>query len=307
MSDAGIFPTLDDLTAALGYTEPAVASDLQPDTSPPEITFATSGLQPPTPLYVTKSDQLQVQVWNSLAAIEVDVTGRLLRADGSIIRLFQQLFPTSNSLANTFTVALTDGFLLDLSVNSPTASVLRGQCFIRGTLVRGPVAALSAVQLLVQDYIGTGQGVQWPGGLIRGSTESSGFVTSQLVSVGAGLDWSVTVPTGQRWRITHFFAQFTASATVATRIPFIFVKDGSGNIIFENSGTASVTASQFVTISGGPGVGNGGSLTAGFVVSLPMPAWLTKGMSFGSNTSSKQVGDQWSAIAVGFEQYAEPV
>lgn len=306
MSNTGTFPDLQSLTDALGYTEPAVPSADVANQAPAELTFATQNLQPPTPLYVTVSDTMQLTVWNHVTGIEVDITGRVLRADGSIIRIFQPVFPTANRAANVVKVNLPNGWLLDISINTPTASVARGQCFAQCTIVRGAAAALSAVQLLAQDYVATGLAMQWPGGLVRSPLEGPGFIVSQTTTVGAGLDWSFTVPSNTRWKVRAVSAFLTASATVASRLVALNLKDTVGNIYYGMQCNASQTASQALRYNWYPGAPFTALITSVITSPIPTDTVLFTNMSISVTTANLQAGDQWSLITMAVEEWIEP-
>src|SRR5437016_161510 len=91
----------------------------EPSTWPRGAHFGHRGLNPATNLYITVEDRLRVQIINSAAGAEVDVTARIQLPDGQVIPMRQQLFPTSNRALNTFDFDLAEGFLLDLTATSP--------------------------------------------------------------------------------------------------------------------------------------------------------------------------------------------
>lgn len=306
MSDPGTFPDLASLTDALGYTEAPASAPFVSDALPSELTFATQNLQPPTPLYVTESDSLQLTVWNHMTAIEVDLTGRILRADGTIIRIFQPLFPTNNRVANIFKVNLPQGFLLDISINTPASAVARGQCFAQCTVVRGASAALSAVQLLAQDYVATGLAMQWPGGLVRSPIEGPGFIVSQTTTVGAGLDWAFIVPVNARWRIRSITATLNTAATVANRFAGVLLRDSLSNIYYEFVAPYTHTAGISAAYTFAPGIPyvQGGGFT--LILPLPTDTTLFSNMKFGSGTNGLQAGDTWTNITASVEEWIEP-
>ncbi len=306
MSDTGTFPDLQSLVDSVDAGAPAVPSDLQPAAAPSQVTFGTQNLQPPTPLYVTQSDTLQLNVWNHVAGIEVDVTGRVLLPDGTIQRIFQPVFPTNNRAINTKNITMPQGFLLDISINSPSSAVARGQCFGQVVLVRGASAALSAVQLLCQDYVATGLAMQWPGGLIRSPIEGPGFIVSQVQTVGAGVDFQFGVPTNTRWKIRSLSAVLTTSATVATRQVTFSLKDSVGNTYCAVPFNGTQTASVSQRYNAFPGSAFTAAIISILNVPLPTDTVLFTNMAIYSSTSNLQAGDAWSNITMSVEEWIEP-
>lgn len=128
-------------------------------------------------------------------------------------------------------------------------------------------------------------------------------ITSQVVAnPAAGADWSVTVPTGQIWRVRSIFAQLVSSATVANRQPFLQIKDAGGNFLFlldwGTAQTASLTSSY--TWGGScPLVNNGTSI---FVGPIPQDMVLAEGSTISASTASIQTGDQWQKVCLLVEQ-----
>jgi hypothetical protein len=113
-----------------------------------------------------------------------------------------------------------------------------------------------------------------------------------------GADWAFVI---QHWRrLVTARAHFLASAVVANRLPRFAIDDGNGNVIW------SVQAAQFIAAAGAVnislGVGSGvTSAPIGTDVNLPLPnLYLRENYRFSVVTAALDVGDQWSAIVLGF-------
>lgn len=125
----------------------------------------------------------------------------------------------------------------------------------------------------------------------------------QVPTPAAGLDWSVTVPGGRQWRIDAARALFATSSGVAPRIPRFLLSDGS-TVYWENGPIATLPASatfHFGLTAGGPQATAG---TGSVNQHLTLPdLWLPGGHQFQTQTSSIDVADQWSGIALLVSEY----
>src|SRR5438034_982395 len=74
-------------------------------TIPPAVSFLTTRIPPPAPLYLTREDVLQVEVYNSVTAAVISLGARLLRPDGVIVPVVSDFRPTNDRARNVFTLA----------------------------------------------------------------------------------------------------------------------------------------------------------------------------------------------------------
>ena len=269
------------------------------------IHFAHREVSPATPLYIALEDRLRILVFNSVAAAEVDVELRLQLPDGQVIPWRGQFFPTNNRASNSFEQDLAEGFLLDVSVSTPTAAVRAGACYVVLQIIRGTGANAIVMRSLLANYVTTGMAVGWPEGPSGSSVQGQGLAYAFTVAnPAAGADWVATVPTGARWLVQFVSAALTTSAAVATRVPQIQIKDAGGTIVWENSGdntVAGVTNAQYSWAGGVPLQGNNN------VNQMPIPdfCYLLQGFTIGPLTPGLQAGDQWSAIRVTVVEWIE--
>lgn len=112
-----------------------------------------------------------------------------------------------------------------------------------------------------------------------------------IANPAAGAEISWTVPTGQVARFLSLFGLFTASSTVATRVPRIQIKDAAGNVMFQCATDSSVAASSSsnFTFSNVPTKNSLDSC----VINTP-PIVLAPGFVITTKTNNIQTGDQWS-------------
>ena len=300
------------------------------------VSFDFEKVAPPSQVYIQRDDVLVIQFVSLLAGPGqfVTVTARLLLpyaqapgqpdqappsgvAGGPIIgpgyiQTISQTFQTPTARVQfTGQVALTEGYLLSVSINTQAAPV-RGLTFARAFINRGPFNANlpSPVAALVADYVTQAAPIGWPNGRWVSPSDNVGVINNEtLANPAAGTDFSLLIPilTG-RSRLQYFTATFTASAAVGNRVPgFIINCRGTSapSVPFTMQDSVAVTAGQQVIYS----VGSGGSFWRGagspaaVVMSLPSPfiGTLASGaVEYNINSSTQGIlaGDTWTNIAL---------
>lgn len=111
----------------------------------------------------------------------------------------------------------------------------------------------------------------------------------------AGAEWSLTVPAGHAYQVRSIYYVLTASATVATRTPWLLFGDGAVQYL-KLSGYNSVAASGAGVYVWAPGVNPYNGWT-GSVQGLP-ELTLEPGSTITSLADNLQAGDQYSGIVL---------
>jgi len=127
--------------------------------------------------------------------------------------------------------------------------------------------------------------------------------TATIVNPAAGADFLVTVPAGVTWYVIAVNATLVTSATAATRVPQIQIKDSGGHLLYMESGQSQI-ASLTGIWSWAPAVPTSQANNVA-VVPLPAELYLQGGATIGTTTPNIQAGDQWSNISVYVLQLAE--
>ena len=291
--------------------------------NPNVVTFNWQAVGPPSPLYIQRDDVLFVQTTTNRAADTLILNLRILitpaPAGGQPDQLPpDQPAPTGPSnqiittqriiqlpapnINNTLQIPLTEGYLLSVTAQSGNATS-RGVTFARVVLIRAGNSLFSSAYVLIGDYVTNFNVVGWPGARQIDPTESTGFSHSiQQANPAAGADWTFTAGTLQRLNVRSFSAQFVASATVATRNIEVIVDDGA-NVVWRTSAPAGVTAGQTVQLSATGSNQPTGIVTTDFTVLIPPGLILAPGWRVRTATANIQVGDQWSNIWFGVEEW----
>lgn len=267
--------------------------------------YALTGLNPATQLYITVEDRCRVQIVNSVAGVEVDVTARIQLPNGEVIPMRQQFFPASTRALITFELDLTEGFLLDVAVTTPTAAIHVGNTFVLVQIIRSTGANAIPSRTLISNYVSTGLSLGWPEGPNQQSVQGTGAVSSFVVAnPAAGSDIAVSVPTGARWLMQSFAGQLVTSAAVANRIPHIVISDIGGNQLWNVAAPAAQVASTTVRYSacGGVAVSSNDNAT---IMPIPDVALNFQGFSFNTLTTGLQAGDQWQNIRISIVEWLE--
>lgn len=117
----------------------------------------------------------------------------------------------------------------------------------------------------------------------------------------AGSGFTFTVPGSELWRLISFHTVFSASATVATRVPKLIINDADGNEIIRLAVNGSVTANgaalaQWVRSDGLNVVAGDGS----FLTSLPR-LFLEPGWQVAVTATNIQAADTFTQGRMWFE------
>lgn len=111
----------------------------------------------------------------------------------------------------------------------------------------------------------------------------------------ANAEWSITVPSGERWLLQSVFAQLVQGATQTPRVQLI-IDDGT-NVLFQAAASTAQAASTTATYSFAPGFAPSHDiLTAAsnsFIIPIPANMVLEAGYRIRSNTVGKGANSDW--------------
>lgn len=279
------------------------------------VTFAFTGIEPPSGLYVQRDDRLALSAFSNLAGESVAFHVRFLRLEvplggqpdaqaptipvqgsdvkGTIIVTEHILqLPVVRTIAS-LSLSLGEGFILSIDAAAASAAT-RGRTYVRAEIVHpaGPTFA----QLFMSDYTDANASISWPGSQQRHYTEGPGWIHSlNVANPAAGTDWLFTVPANARMRIVSLQAQLATSAAVANRNVQIFVNDGV-NPYWTHGVAATIPASTTDQITATTTNAPPEVVTTTQEMVLPPGLILPGGHKIGTSTVNIQVGDQWSII-----------
>lgn len=251
----------------------------------------------PGDLYVTNDDQLKVTVFNALASVIVTVRGRLRGGDGITRPFVEVLTPTSDRVASSKIVRLSEGWLSNVLVVASTGAPLTGQTFARVSIVRGEGTPALEVAVLAAGYVTAQQPIAWPGSPVLNSTDGAGAVRAIAgATPAAGSEISETVPTGARWELLAFRAQFVTSAAVANRAAALAIDEGATVFQFLAAGLVQA-ASATVRYNWAPGNPvSAAAIISDVFVPFPINNRLAAGHRIRTSTFNIQGADQWNGI-----------
>lgn len=300
-------------------------------------TFTFKEVAPPSPLYIQRDDQLGIRAFTQISSGDiVTITARLLLApfnrtgqpdvkptldpgaDPQASNLITQVTLTLQVAAGgtsfygnvtSLLQALSEGYLLGIAAVSSNAS-RRGQTFVSVFLNRGQSGfnITGASQPLFSDWVVGVNVTGWPGGRIVNSSESTGLLQAVAVTnPGAGADWSFTIPSNARMRISSFFAVLTTSAVAGNRIVRVQILQGSF-LVWQAAAGIVIPASTACSVAGAPGQSPTATDPTTANLALPDPCILNSNGTpsrLNVNTAGILGGDQWTAIAIHFELWAD--
>ena len=128
--------------------------------------------------------------------------------------------------------------------------------------------------------------------------------TSTGANPAAGAEVSVTVPTGEIWRLLSVRLTLVTSATAATRRVILLADNGAATIWAAPAGNtqaASLTNNYSFT----SGLSGNLSGTAEFAVGVGEDLWLPSGYRIRTNTENIQTGDDYAAPVLHIIRYAQ--
>jgi len=236
---------------------------------------------------------------NTTTALTASVRWRILRKDGVISENFEQFQITAGALSTKRNYPLTNGYLLDISCTTDRSAGQTGENFFSIALQRGSVAAVANLQSLTSGYATAETPLNWPLSPPRPVNSDNGqetFITT--ATPGAGIDPTFSLPVQVRAQLIGFRANFTASATVATRLPILSFGDGTLTTFTAYTKTG-ITAGQPFTLFGtiAPSPANVAPDTGWLEFPRHIPQ-ITPTLSIA--TTAIQAADQWTNVRAFF-------
>lgn len=197
---------IDELRALLAQEEGEDSPRVFPEpailTIPPVARFITAGIPPEASLYINRDEHLAVHVWNSVTGATLTVLVRLLRTDGQLQYIEREITPSADRLENTFVIPLTEGFLVNVTVDSSAATIRRGQCFVALHVLRSLFGPHRHSESIASGYVSSGTNLYHPGRPSEFATEGRGHIRPvQFTIEGDPPIASLTVPANTRWRV----------------------------------------------------------------------------------------------------------
>jgi hypothetical protein len=269
------------------------------------VVFAQYGVQPPSALFVSEDDVIGITSQSSHASPAVQLRARILLPNGEVFAWNQTHTPNSDRTAKSETFPIRNGYLLGLTVRPIATDVDRGQTFISVYLSRGEGGPSVVLQGLVQDYVGSGYNLGWPGGPLTAPEDGPGHVRVILgTQPAAGNEIGEVVPAHARWKLRALTTALLCDANVANRTPNLFYVSG-GNIFAWMPTNTVLTAGTSRTYTWGQVGSPAFSPTIG-TIPIPSDIVLTAGLGFATFTPGLQVGDQWGQPIYYVEEWLQP-
>ncbi len=291
-----------------GQPEPMRPGEFHSASIPNVVSFLFHGVQPPSPLYVGRDDNLVLEVAGFTQPVTVTVNVRLLRTDGTIVPIQRQLLYTGASgVTQQLVIAMAEGYLLSVTA-SDSGSGQRGGTFVRCFLARGITSPLApnAAYPLFSDYTTQNHVIGWPGSPMKYPTEGPGRIApfTQLAPA-IGTDWIVTVPNGVRWRVQSIATALATSATVGNRIPRVQHQGLGAFKTWQAPPSVVIPASSVVDVVMASGQGTLNTDGATVTIALPTPFIVGAGDTIRVSTVGLLAGDQWGSINIMLEAWLD--
>lgn len=280
---------------------PSKSEEIQP--YGPLVTFRTLEVVPPSALYVSRDDSIVLAIHNPTVAVTVNVSVRWLSPQGQVIpELYTFTNPISGATTTEFPIKHPEGFILSASLFGNNSA--RGQCFTRLFIRRGAGSQDTTIgHILCQGYVALDDFLGYPQSPTESSISGRGNLRSITIAAPApGAEVTQTVPAGVRWILRSFLVFLGTSATVATRVPQLRVRDPSLATGIQVPVPLGVVASQSTSVTWGAGnssVGLANAQSVGF----PAEVILGPGWVFGTLTINIQAADTYTSPIALVEEY----
>lgn len=270
------------------------------------VNLTKDEIQPDPSKYIHPDDRIYVAVWNSVTGLVVRVRGSVLLKNGSVAEFNKRITPTDDRVITETFIEIPSGYLKSVTV-FPEGTTKRGQTFVSISVTRDAEDSNNRNQLLIQNYLQSGNALGYPNAQIITSTEGRGYVrTIQGTDPAANNNPSETVPTGAKWKVLYFGARLVTDANVANRYIRPIYDDGTLNAFVgrtHDAHAASTTRDYDTNINAEhqAAIHAGQNRVLGFIPDYPIPA----GFNIGFTAVNMQVGDNWAAPTLVVEEWIE--
>lgn len=234
------------------------------------------------------------------------VSYRLLDGDGKILDGLQTIPVVSDGLFHSATFALTDGFLLTLTVSSPVGSYIGDlwvQAYVSKLSQTNPSLTLPIdviVLPLIQGFCNNTQRLAWPNSLFQQVSDDGWYPARYAVTnPAAGTNWGITVPSGVQWKLVSIAALFTTSAVAGNRLVDLFVSDPTITVFpWIGRRSPGIPASTNIRVTWSLGTTAQNALTSdSWNAEVPEDMVLFGAVDrVNSGCAGIDVGDTWTAI-----------
>lgn len=255
--------------------------------------------------YINDGASVKIVLHNTLAGLGVKFNLQLLQTDGTVTQMQQDIDPLSDASAFTVNIPMSEGWIIGANLEVYNGAPVVGQCYAMVYLNTTYGNASFSYKQIMGGYIIQGAPLTLQFGDFPSPYTGPGYIfTQQITSPGAGLDFSLTVPSNVRYKIVSFSATLTTDATAADRrASFLYNQATYANPQIVSH--IKQTANQINQYS----FANDITTTTGFNIvnqSIPDNIYLSPTDFFASVTENIAAGDTWEPIFITVEQWIDP-
>lgn len=256
-------------------------------------------------IWIEPSDRLYVAAYSSVASLVVMVSGYFRKTDGDIVEYAATVNPTSDRAVTAVTQHFGAGFLLSCVASLASGNANRGQCYVRAQIQRSTGAPTIKLHNVIGGYVTDDYSPSFPYGYIEGPLDGQGMLRSvQGSDPAAGAEFSETVPTGARWRVSHIMVTLVTDGTAANRQVTLIIDDGTSGLTRSQLGLAMGATLTSPAIFGNWGFTTTGNSQA-FVMPAILPITLPAAARIRTATLLLQAGDNFGPPQFLVEEWIE--
>lgn len=257
------------------------------------VEFTSRFVQPPSALYITRDDELRIDVAARTAPTVVRLDARILEPNGRVGYIQHQVRIETAREIFSETVPATEGFLLGGAVKVLSEGLQSWTYAVVG-LARGAIGSDDILHGLARGYCTEGAPLVFPNGDYREQTEGRGaFVHDTGADPAATTEINIPVPAAARWRLLGINFDLVASAVAGNRRVILEIGLGSSvglEVISDFVQGANQTRHYSYSVNGAPGV----TIGTNFVLPLPQDAYVDP-TGFIRTSSGLLAGDNFTA------------
>lgn len=276
-------------------------------TSRPQLVeFTNRFVQPPSALYITRDDELRVDVASLFNGTIVRLDARILEPDGAVHYHQQRITIDTTSVFQSVVFPAAEGFLLGGALQVLQDGGVNNWTYGQVGLSKGEFTTGNILHSIARGYLGRTSPLYFPGGDFRSPVEGPGYFRTVFgATPAAGANILDTVTPAVRRRVHTIQVLMTTSAAVATRRMILRIQRG-GAVLYRLVAVTTQLASLTHTYTFGHYGVNDVLIFNTIHVNAPSEIWVEQNDVFISGVDSLQAGDNIGQPTYWVQEWFKP-
>lgn len=267
------------------------------------IRFLTRNVPPPSRVYITPDDFLQIDAVNLITLNTLLLQFRILKTDGQVAYSALQFQLAASNLVQSFQANLIEGFLLSVGVSVTNFGATQIPIAAQVSISRGKAGVAIPYDVLIRGTLRGAELLAWPqAGLTRPTDGQGRAIGIGFPAPALGAEVLIAYTLGTVVRVQSVLFSLTTSAAIGNRTVSLVSPDTLNRAFGVQSQVGQPqSTTQLYVASAAPDFT---SLTSKYVA-LPIPPnfLVLGGDAFQTETAGLQAGDQYSTVQTLVEQW----